>query len=57
MKAHFHNPEPLNADNAALVLVDHQVGLMTYAIMPALTHLTTGWLFDPSNQTKEQSHD
>ncbi|MFN3162697.1 MAG: isochorismatase family protein [Pseudohongiellaceae bacterium] len=29
MNAHFHNPEPLNADNAALVLVDHQVGLMT----------------------------
>ena len=24
-----HNPEPLTADNAALVLVDHQVGLMT----------------------------
>ncbi|MCG8612577.1 MAG: isochorismatase family protein [Pseudomonadales bacterium] len=29
MNAHFHNPEPLNSDNAALVLVDHQVGLMT----------------------------
>lgn len=25
----FHNPEPLTQDNAALVLVDHQVGLMT----------------------------
>jgi nicotinamidase-related amidase len=25
----LHNPEPLNRDNAALVLVDHQVGLMT----------------------------
>ena len=25
----FHNPEPLTRDNAALVLVDHQVGLMT----------------------------
>lgn len=25
----FYNPEPLNSDNAALVLVDHQVGLMT----------------------------
>ena len=24
-----HNPEPLTRDNAALVLVDHQVGLMT----------------------------
>jgi nicotinamidase-related amidase len=24
-----HNPTPLTADNAALVLVDHQVGLMT----------------------------
>ncbi len=29
MNEHFHNPEPLSADNAALVLVDHQVGLMT----------------------------
>lgn len=29
MNKHFHNPEPLNPDNAALVLVDHQVGLMT----------------------------
>jgi len=29
MNEHFHNPEPLNSDNAALVLVDHQVGLMT----------------------------
>ncbi len=29
MNDHFHNPEPLNSDNAALVLVDHQVGLMT----------------------------
>lgn len=25
----IHNPEPLTRDNAALVLVDHQVGLMT----------------------------
>lgn len=25
----IHNPEPLTSDNAALVLVDHQVGLMT----------------------------
>ncbi|HSF95866.1 MAG TPA: isochorismatase family protein [Thermohalobaculum sp.] len=25
----FHNPEPLTQDNAALVLVDHQVGLIT----------------------------
>ncbi len=25
----FHNPVPLTQDNAALVLVDHQVGLMT----------------------------
>jgi len=24
-----HNPEPLTAENAALILVDHQVGLMT----------------------------
>lgn len=24
-----HNPEPLTADNAALVLIDHQVGLIT----------------------------
>ena len=29
MNDYFHNPEPLNIDNAALVLVDHQVGLMT----------------------------
>ena len=29
MNKHFHNPEPLNSGNAALVLVDHQVGLMT----------------------------
>ena len=29
MNEHFHNPEPLSAENAALVLVDHQVGLMT----------------------------
>jgi nicotinamidase-related amidase len=29
MNKHFHNPEPLTSDNAALVLVDHQVGLMT----------------------------
>ncbi|WP_300543919.1 isochorismatase family protein [Maricaulis sp.] len=29
MTATFHNPEPLTADNAALVLVDHQLGLMT----------------------------
>jgi nicotinamidase-related amidase len=25
----YHNPEALNTENAALVLVDHQVGLMT----------------------------
>ena len=25
----IHTPEPLTRDNAALVLVDHQVGLMT----------------------------
>lgn len=25
----LHNPAPLTRDNAALVLVDHQVGLMT----------------------------
>lgn len=29
MHEHIHNPEPLSADNAALVLVDNQVGLMT----------------------------
>ena len=29
MNKSFHNPEPLNSDNAALVFVDHQVGLMT----------------------------
>jgi len=29
MNEQFHNPQPLNSDNAALVLVDHQVGLMT----------------------------
>ena len=29
MNAQFHNPGPLSSDNAALVLVDHQVGLMT----------------------------
>lgn len=29
MNAHFHNPEPLTADNAAVVFVDNQVGLMT----------------------------
>lgn len=29
MNKHFHNPESLTSDNAALVLVDHQVGLMT----------------------------
>ena len=29
MPINFHNPEPLTADNAAVVLVDHQVGLMT----------------------------
>jgi nicotinamidase-related amidase len=29
MNEHFHSPEPLNSDNTALVLVDHQVGLMT----------------------------
>lgn len=29
MIANSYNPEPLNANNAAVVLVDHQVGLMT----------------------------
>jgi len=29
MSAKSHNPEPLSASNAAVVLVDHQVGLMT----------------------------
>lgn len=29
MNTNFHNPEPLSADNAAVILVDHQVGLMT----------------------------
>lgn len=29
MNPNYHNPAPLNADNTALVLVDHQVGLMT----------------------------
>ena len=29
MNTHIHPYEPLTADNAALVLVDHQVGLMT----------------------------
>lgn len=29
MKQFAYNPEPLTKDNAALVLVDHQVGLMT----------------------------
>jgi len=29
MNNHFHNPEPLSADNAALIFVDNQVGLMT----------------------------
>ena len=29
MSNHFHNPEPLSVDNAALVFVDNQVGLMT----------------------------
>ena len=29
MPTNSHNPEPLNANNAAVVLVDHQVGLMT----------------------------
>ncbi|MFK7975692.1 MAG: hypothetical protein AB8C02_06125, partial [Halioglobus sp.] len=29
MNKRIHNPEPLSSDNAALVLVDHQVGLMT----------------------------
>lgn len=27
--SNIHNPEPLTAENATLVLVDHQVGLMT----------------------------
>ncbi len=29
MNERFHNPEPLTADNAAVVFVDNQVGLMT----------------------------
>ncbi|MEM7501001.1 MAG: isochorismatase family protein [Pseudomonadota bacterium] len=29
MSTHHHNPEPLNANNAAVVFVDNQVGLMT----------------------------
>lgn len=29
MNNHFYNPEPLSADNAAVVFVDNQVGLMT----------------------------
>jgi len=29
MNKSSYNPEPLTKDNAALVLVDHQVGLMT----------------------------
>ena len=29
MNKHIHNPEPLSADNAAVVFVDNQVGLMT----------------------------
>lgn len=29
MNEHIHNPEPLTADNAAVVFVDNQVGLMT----------------------------
>ena len=29
MTTKLYNPEPLNADNAAVVFVDHQVGLMT----------------------------
>jgi len=29
MNEHIHNPEPLTSENAALILVDHQVGLMT----------------------------
>ncbi len=29
MSSTHHNPKPLTADNAALVLVDHQVGLIT----------------------------
>lgn len=41
----FHNPEPLTRNNAALVLVDHQVGLMTgirdYSIAE-LKHNVTG---------------
>lgn len=40
-----HNPEPLTRDNAALVLVDHQVGLMTgvrdYSVAE-LKHNVTG---------------
>lgn len=29
MNNSFHNPEPLNTDNAAVIFVDNQVGLMT----------------------------
>ncbi|MFK7967251.1 MAG: isochorismatase family protein [Burkholderiaceae bacterium] len=29
MNEYIHNPEPMTSDNTALVLVDHQVGLMT----------------------------
>ena len=29
MSSTYHNPEPLTSENAALILVDHQVGLIT----------------------------
>lgn len=45
MSINSHNPEPLTSSNAALVLVDHQVGLMTgvrdYTIAE-LKHNTVG---------------
>ena len=45
MNSQFHNPEPLTADNAAVVFVDNQVGLMTgirdYSIA-ALKHNIAG---------------
>lgn len=45
MTTSIYNPEPLTADNAALILVDHQVGLMTgirdYSVAE-LKHNTVG---------------
>lgn len=45
MNKYFYNPEPLSAENGALILVDHQVGLMTgvrdYSIAE-LKHNTVG---------------